>query len=408
MRIILVALFGVLLPSIAAAQGAETFSGSGVVIGTNGEILTNSHVVENCKTIAVRFPSEPSESAALVARDQKNDLAVIRTKNPHASVAAFREGIPIRAGDAVVALGYPLSGLLATTANVSVGIVSALAGIGDDSRYLQISAPVQPGNSGGPLLDRSGHLIAIVTAKLNAMRVARFTGDLPQNVNFAIKADVAKAFLDSRGITHRTARSDRQLSAADVGDIARPFTVYIECRRAAVPSAIAETRQPSQALLPPVSPPTQEPERPSVWGALQRIITPGNVTGARLLEQGIYSGQLKTEEKTGKTISTGYKLVKAGQAIDSGGFELSQFDDGLPRVGFWWYLDGTPVGKNVQVKIVRIDPDGTEHGDPWDRTLGRKAWNGMRVKDWQAQVGKTSFQIWYGNKKLMETSFDIK
>src|SRR6266852_6982499 len=60
-----------------------------------------------------------------------------------------------------------------------------------------------------------------------------------------------------------------------------------------------------------------------------------SVTGARLLEASVYSAQLKTEEKTGKTISTGYKLVKAGQAIDSGGFEVSQFDDGLPRVGFW-------------------------------------------------------------------------
>ena len=62
--------------------------------------------------------------------------------------------------------------------------MSALAGLSDDSRYLQISAPVQPGNSGGPLLDASGHLIGIVTAKLNAALIARFTGDIPQNVNF--------------------------------------------------------------------------------------------------------------------------------------------------------------------------------------------------------------------------------
>jgi hypothetical protein len=118
-----------------------------------------------------------------------------------------------------------------------------------------------------------------------------------------------------------------------------------------------------------------------------------SATSARLLEAGVYSAQLKTEKKSGITISTGYKLVKAGRGIDSGDFEVGQFDDGLPRVGFWWYLDGTPVGNNVQVKIVRIDPDGTDHGDLWDRTLGRKAWNGMRVKDWTAQVGKTTFQI---------------
>jgi uncharacterized protein len=220
----------VLIMAGAAAEAAETSAGSGVVMGTQGEILTNSHVVEECQKITVQFPSQQSETAVLVARDQKNDLAVVRTSKPLGTNALFREGVPVRAGDAVVALGYPLSGLLASTANVSVGNVSALAGLGDDSRYLQISAPVQPGNSGGPLLDASGHLVGIVTAKLNAARVARFTGDIPQNVNFALKAEVARTFLDSKGIAYRTAPSEQRLSPADVGDIARPFTVYIECQ----------------------------------------------------------------------------------------------------------------------------------------------------------------------------------
>jgi uncharacterized protein len=143
---------------------------------------------------------------------------------PPTSIAVFREGAPVRPGDTIVALGYPLSGLLSSDANLSVGNVSALAGLHDDTRYLQISAPVQPGNSGGPLLDASGHLVGIVTAKLDAMRLARFTGDIPQNVNFALKAEVARTFLDSKGITYQTARLDKQLSPADVGAIARPFT----------------------------------------------------------------------------------------------------------------------------------------------------------------------------------------
>jgi hypothetical protein len=143
-------------------------------------------------------------------------------------MATFRDG-RVRAGDAVVALGFPLSGLLATTANLTVGNVSALAGISDDSRYLQISAPVQPGNSGGPLLDTSGHVVGIVTAKLDAALVAHFTGDIPQNVNFAVKAEVARTFLDSKGIAYQTAHSDQQMSPADIGDLARPFTVQIEC-----------------------------------------------------------------------------------------------------------------------------------------------------------------------------------
>jgi S1-C subfamily serine protease len=130
-------------------------------------------VIENCTKITVR--SSSAAAAHLVARDSKNDLAVVLSNLPLSSVGVFREGGPVRPGDAVVALGYPLSGLLSTTTNLSVGNASALAGLGDDSRYLQISA--QPGNSGGPLLDTSGHLVGIVTGKLNAMRLAPILGD---------------------------------------------------------------------------------------------------------------------------------------------------------------------------------------------------------------------------------------
>jgi S1-C subfamily serine protease len=117
-----------LISGVAAGQGADTLSGSGVVIGTLGEVLTNAHVVENCTKITVRSSSGAS-AAFLVARDEKNDLAVVRSKLPLPSAVAFREGGPVRAGDAVVALGYPLSGLLATTANLSVGNVSLSQGL---------------------------------------------------------------------------------------------------------------------------------------------------------------------------------------------------------------------------------------------------------------------------------------
>jgi S1-C subfamily serine protease len=253
----------VAISGIAPAGAADTSSGSGVVVGSQGEILTNSHVVEDCGTISVQLSPGNSETAALVARDEKNDLAVVRVNHPPSSAAEFREGAPLRAGNTIVALGYPLSGLLATTANLSVGNVSALAGLGDDSRYVQISAPVQPGNSGGPLLDASGHLVGIVTAKLDAARVARFTGDIPQNVNFAIKAEVARTFLDSKGIAYRTVRSDKQLSPADVGDVARPFTVHIKCQQAASEFVLKSSGPPTgnerSAAIPSLPPQGQSP-----------------------------------------------------------------------------------------------------------------------------------------------------
>jgi hypothetical protein len=180
-------------------------------------------------------------------------------------------------------LGYPLSGLLATEANISVGNVSALSGMADDSRYLQISAPVQPGNSGGPLRDGSGHLVGIVSGKLNALRMARFTGDIPENVNFALKSEVARTFLDSKRITYQTARSYNQLSPADVGDMGRPFTVYIECEQvgtslAAVSPTVSppappggkgnkeQPAPPSQAAAPASHPPTRMAAYVPRWG----------------------------------------------------------------------------------------------------------------------------------------------
>jgi S1-C subfamily serine protease len=99
-----------LVPNTSFLLAAGIFSGSGVVIGTYGEILTNSHVVEDCKTIRVQFSSTNSGTAVLVAQDKRNDLAVIKTETAHGSVAEFRDGPAVRAGDTVVAMGYPRSG----------------------------------------------------------------------------------------------------------------------------------------------------------------------------------------------------------------------------------------------------------------------------------------------------------
>ena len=237
MRAIAVAALATLLADSAPLHAASALTGSGVIISADGDILTNAHVVNGCAQITVRSMAGTSADGRLVARDEKNDLAVVRSKTAASPVSVFREGTSIRAGDDVVALGYPLSGLLSAAASISVGNVSALAGLRDDQRFLQISAPVQPGNSGGPLLDSSGHLVGIVTSKLNAAFVGRVTGDIPQNVNFALKAEVAKTFLDSKGIAYQTAPSNQRLSPADVGDIGRPFTVNIECRKSSDQSA---------------------------------------------------------------------------------------------------------------------------------------------------------------------------
>ncbi|GAC1651371.1 MAG: hypothetical protein NVS4B3_11940 [Gemmatimonadaceae bacterium] len=209
--------------------GGATSSGSGVYISAEGEILTNKHVVRGCTDIRVRTDSGPSIPARVVALDADDDLALVKLPQPSLHSAAFRGEPALRPGDDVVAVGYPLLGLLANQPNVTTGTVSALAGIYNDTHLLQMSAPVQPGSSGGPLFDASGNVVGIVVTKLNARVVAEETGDIPQNVNFAIKSAIAAKFLDAQHVRYATAPASRARSNADVGEFGRAVTVLIEC-----------------------------------------------------------------------------------------------------------------------------------------------------------------------------------
>ena len=143
--------------------------------------------------------------------------------------AAFRTSI--RLGEAVEAFGYPLTELLAKSGNFTLGNVSALVGLGEDSRYLQISAPVQPGNSGGPLLDQNGNVVGVVSAKLNALKLMLVTnGDIPQNVNFAIRASIVTSFLDANSVSYATGSATKPMQPADLADQAKAMSAFIECR----------------------------------------------------------------------------------------------------------------------------------------------------------------------------------
>ncbi len=147
------------------------------------------------------------------------------------SFATFRSGRGVRPGDSIMVIGFPLKGLLAEDPSVTTGVVSALAGPGNDARLIQITAPVQPGNSGGPLLDEAGNVVGVVVSKLDALKVAAITGDIPQNVNFAIDARLAQQFLDANGVDYETAQSKLRLTPADVAERGMKFTVSVECYR---------------------------------------------------------------------------------------------------------------------------------------------------------------------------------
>ena len=215
------------VPSQAPSE-VKSKNGSGFVVSQEGHIVTNHHVVEGCSRLEGTIQGE-SQPLTVIQIDHHNDLALLKMKTAPSAVASFRDGVKIRAGDSVVAMGFPLHGLLSPEANVTAGVVSSMTGIGGDSGRLQITAPIQPGNSGGPLMDLSGNVIGIVVAQLDALKVGKVTGSIPQNVNFAISSTIARAFLDSIGINYRTSNANRPLETADVAELGRKFTSLIQC-----------------------------------------------------------------------------------------------------------------------------------------------------------------------------------
>lgn len=205
------------------------FSGTGFCVHPEGYVLTNYHVIDGAGEILARSPRQRFRLEPVFA-DPTNDLALLRAAAPLASVAAFRDGPQARLGEVVVVIGYPLGGLLGSGPQVTTGNVSALIGPGDDSRFLQFTAPTQAGNSGGPLLDGDGTVVGVVSAKLNAIQVHAMTGDVPQNVNFALKTALARSFLEAAGVEYQNRPARLARLATDIADEARAFVLKIECR----------------------------------------------------------------------------------------------------------------------------------------------------------------------------------
>jgi S1-C subfamily serine protease len=165
-----------------------------------------------------------------VAVDGADDLAVLKASRTPASFARFKDGAPGRPGETVVAVGYPYAALLrSSAATVTTGVLAALSGINDDAHILQITAPVQHGNSGGPLLGPTGAVIGVVSGAVIPNDLTRAANDIPQNINFAIVAGVACSFLDANHVTYEKDMDKTERKAPDIAEDAMKYTVLVEC-----------------------------------------------------------------------------------------------------------------------------------------------------------------------------------
>jgi S1-C subfamily serine protease len=208
-----------------------TQTGTGFVISASGHIVTNHHVINGCiGDIKGNLTGEAPTTLRVVNSDRANDLALLQ--GPAASFKSFARirDRAMHSGDSIVAIGFPYRGLLSSDFTVTTGIVSSLSGLFNDTRFLQISAAVQPGNSGGPLFDTSGDIVGVVSAKIDTLRVAERTGTIPENINFAIKTGAIRDFLDNSVVAYETSAPGSELKTPDIAGNARAYTLLISCR----------------------------------------------------------------------------------------------------------------------------------------------------------------------------------
>jgi S1-C subfamily serine protease len=185
-------------------KSAPTATGSGFFITDDGYLISNYHVVKGATKIRLAT-SARTVDAKVIRVDAANDLALLKVANEEGrmKIEETFKPLPIlpsrsaHLGGTVATIDFPDPLLQGFSPKLAKGEIASLSGASDDPRYFQISVPVQPGNSGGALVDDRGNVIGIVSAKLDASVALAASGALPENVNYAVKSSLLLSFLES-------------------------------------------------------------------------------------------------------------------------------------------------------------------------------------------------------------------
>lgn len=191
-------------PQTEAEKPPTIAFGTGFFVSSEGDVVTAYHVVDQATRIAVVTRSGQKLKAEIVDFDKANDVALLKVDATSATPLFITTSSEIAVGEEVLTIGYPLVQFEGVAQKATFGHVNALSGTDDDVRYLQIDAPVQPGNSGGPVLDPQGRVVGVVEFVLDSEKVTKEEGTAPQNVNYAVKSDYLLPLLVRHEIKPRT------------------------------------------------------------------------------------------------------------------------------------------------------------------------------------------------------------
>jgi S1-C subfamily serine protease len=193
--------------------------GTGFFINSNGDLLTNSHVVEECIGVVPLFADAGVKAKPLSVKvlDSDSDLAVVQTNERPQAYAQLSER-SARPGEHVVVVGFPLGGGWSKIPSITAGNVMVISP-GGDLRLIGVSAPMNPGNSGGPVLAENGAVLGVASAIIPDR----------QSLGIAVYFRTVETFLETYQIPFETESSQQKLDDVTLGDKAKSYTWRLGC-----------------------------------------------------------------------------------------------------------------------------------------------------------------------------------
>jgi len=214
------------VPDSKSDDTYKVASGSGFYVSDQGHIITNHHVIDGCRDMKVHSKGNVLETIK-IADDKRNDLALLKISETPKHVFSLSTDSPFPLQEIVVA-GFPFGEKVSSTLKFTQGIVSSIAGLGNDYSQIQIDAALQPGNSGGPILDEYGNVVAVAVAKLSLKKILKDYGVVPENTNFGVKASAVRNLMEGNGVPFKSPNTEI-ISKRNLSQIATDGTVFLTC-----------------------------------------------------------------------------------------------------------------------------------------------------------------------------------
>jgi len=207
-------------------QNIKAGSGSGFFITNAGHIVSNNHVIDQCNVVNAYYKGD-AKPLKILAIDRKNDLAILKAEvKPDDTFPVAREDAILL--EEIYVAGYPFGKSISGSIKVTKGVVSSLSGLGNNYSNLQIDASLQPGNSGGPIVNKKGNVVGVAVAKLDYKKVIEAFNTIPENTNFGVKSSTLNQFLNANKVSSSSPKGS-EMSIRDIGEKIEKATVYLDC-----------------------------------------------------------------------------------------------------------------------------------------------------------------------------------